>query len=92
MTIDPGDRAVVLTEAAHLALAAEHAIFGPVTAHAPTAVAACLAAVTRGINVSTDEGLAIEAAWFASTVESKGVAEGLDRFLSRRARPRGGRR
>lgn len=54
-----------------------------ITRHAPTAVAACLAAVTRGINVPIDEGLGIEAAWFASTVESDGVRDGLARFLTR---------
>lgn len=52
--------------------------------HAPTAVSACLSAVTRGINVPIDEGLAIEAAWFASTVGSAGVAAGIERFLDRR--------
>ncbi|MEV5988077.1 enoyl-CoA hydratase-related protein [Streptomyces sp. NPDC052051] len=51
--------------------------------HAPTAVSACLAAVTRGINLPIDEGLAVEASWFAVTVPTEGVAEGLHRFLSR---------
>jgi enoyl-CoA hydratase len=53
--------------------------------HAPTAVHACLAAVTRGINLPIDEGLAVEAAWFATTVPTAGVRRGLDRFLSRSA-------
>ncbi len=52
--------------------------------HAPTAVSACLAAVTRGINVPIDEGLAIEASWFAVTAPTTGVHEGLARFLDRR--------
>jgi enoyl-CoA hydratase/carnithine racemase len=51
--------------------------------HAPTAVSACLAAVTRGLNVPIDEGLAIEAAWFATTVPSDGVRDGLAAFLGR---------
>lgn len=51
--------------------------------HAPTAVRACLAAVTRGINVPIDEGLAVEAAWFATTVPSEGVAAGVEQFLDR---------
>ncbi len=51
--------------------------------HAPSAVSACLAAVTRGLNVSIDEGLAIEAAWFATTVPTDGVRDGLDAFLAR---------
>lgn len=53
--------------------------------HAPSAVSACLAAVTRGINVPIDEGLAIEASWFAVTVPTAGVEEGLARFLDRRS-------
>jgi enoyl-CoA hydratase/carnithine racemase len=53
--------------------------------HPATSVAACLAAVTRGINLPIDEGLAVEAAWFATTVTSDAVADGLERFLTRRA-------
>jgi enoyl-CoA hydratase len=52
--------------------------------HAPSAVTACLAAVTRGINLPIDEGLAVEASWFAVTVPTRGVADGLRRFLTRR--------
>lgn len=52
--------------------------------HAPTAVHACLAAVTRGLNVPIDEGLAVEAAWFATTVPTAGVRRGLNGFLGRR--------
>lgn len=53
--------------------------------HAPTAVAACLGAVTRGINLPIDEGLAVEAAYFAATVPTDGVRTGLRRFLDRTA-------
>lgn len=60
------------------------ALAGRIIRHAPTAVAACLRAVTRGINVPIDEGLGVEAAWFASTVQSQGVDAGLRRFLARR--------
>lgn len=56
---------------------------GRIIRYAPTAASACLAAVTRGINVSIDEGLAIEAAWFATTVPSEGVRRGLADFLNR---------
>ncbi|MER5409300.1 enoyl-CoA hydratase-related protein [Streptomyces sp. NPDC002769] len=52
-----------------------------ITRHAPTAVAACLRAVTRGVNLPIDEGLALEAACFAATVPSGGVRTGLRRFL-----------
>nr|WP_055502318.1 enoyl-CoA hydratase-related protein [Nonomuraea pusilla] len=51
--------------------------------HAPTAVTACLRAVTRGVNLPIDEGLAVEAAWFAATVPTDGVRDGLRRFLTR---------
>ncbi|MEU3241998.1 enoyl-CoA hydratase-related protein [Streptomyces sp. NPDC006875] len=60
-----------------------------ITRHAPTAVEACLRAVTRGVNLSIDEGLAVEAAWFAATVPTDGVRRGLRRFLDRPAGPRG---
>ncbi|MGW5684847.1 enoyl-CoA hydratase-related protein [Nonomuraea sp. NPDC003754] len=53
--------------------------------HAPTAVAACLRAVTRGVNLPIDEGLAVEAACFAATVPTDGVRTGLRRFLDRSA-------
>ncbi|MFB7136573.1 crotonase/enoyl-CoA hydratase family protein [Streptomyces sp. NPDC056237] len=53
--------------------------------HAPTAVAACLRAVTRGVNLPIDEGLAVEAACFAATVPTDGVRTGLRRFLDRTA-------
>lgn len=57
--------------------------------HAPTAVTACLNAVTRGLNLPMDEALAVEASWFAVTVPSPGVADGLRTFLdrTRTARP-----
>ncbi|MFE6866700.1 enoyl-CoA hydratase-related protein [Kitasatospora sp. NPDC057692] len=59
-----------------------------ITRHAPTAVAACLRAVTRGVNLPIEEGLAVEAAWFAATVPTEGVREGLRRFLDRSAAER----
>ncbi|MER5203470.1 enoyl-CoA hydratase-related protein [Streptomyces sp. NPDC002825] len=64
-------------------LAAAHDLAGRVIRHAPTAVAACLRAVTRGINLPIDEGLAVEAACFAATVPTDGVRDGLRRFLER---------
>ena len=62
-----------------------HTLAGRIIRHSPTAVSACLAAVTRGINPPIDEGLAVEAAWFATTVESRGVADGLAAFRRRRS-------
>ncbi|RBQ20978.1 enoyl-CoA hydratase [Spongiactinospora rosea] len=57
-----------------------------VVRHAPTAVTACLRAVTRGLNLPIDEALAVEAASFAATVPTEGVRAGLDRFLDRKGR------
>jgi enoyl-CoA hydratase len=51
----------------------------------PLAVAACLASVTRGINVPIDEGLAIEAGCFARMVGTRDIEEGLAAWLARRA-------
>lgn len=50
----------------------------------PLAVAACLASVTRGINVPIDEGLAIEANYFARMVPTKDIEEGIAAWLDKR--------
>jgi enoyl-CoA hydratase len=50
----------------------------------PLAVAACLASVTRGINVPIDEGLAIEASCFAGMVGTRDIDEGISAWLARR--------
>ncbi|MAN79840.1 MAG: enoyl-CoA hydratase [Rhodospirillaceae bacterium] len=55
---------------------------------APVSVAASLAAVTRGINLSIDEGLAMEAAQFARAAATPAVTQGIARFLARSAGPR----
>lgn len=52
---------------------------------APVSVAASLTAVTRGINLSIDEGLAMEAAQFARAAATPAVAQGIARFLDRSA-------
>ncbi|OIJ85687.1 crotonase/enoyl-CoA hydratase family protein [Streptomyces colonosanans] len=64
-------------------LDAAHHLAHRIIRHAPTAVAACLRAVTRGINLPVDEGLAVEASCFAATVPTDGVRTGLRRFLDR---------
>ncbi|WP_182876718.1 enoyl-CoA hydratase-related protein [Microbispora sp. H10670] len=68
-------------------LGAARDLAGRIARHAPTAVAACLRSVTRGINLPIDEGLAVEAACFAATVSTDGVRDGLRRFLDRSGRP-----
>lgn len=50
----------------------------------PIAVSACLASVTRGINLSIDEGLAVEANQFARVVHTHDIREGINAFLERR--------
>jgi enoyl-CoA hydratase len=51
----------------------------------PLAIAACIGSVTRGINVSIDEGLAIEASYFARMVGTRDIEEGISAWLERRA-------
>jgi enoyl-CoA hydratase len=50
----------------------------------PLAVACCLGSVTRGINVPIDEGLAIEASFFARMVGTRDIEEGISAFLDKR--------
>ena len=50
----------------------------------PLAVAACLGSVTRGINVSIDEGLAIEAGYFERMLPTHDLAEGVSAWIERR--------
>jgi enoyl-CoA hydratase len=51
----------------------------------PLAVSACLGAVTRGLNVPIDEGLAIEANYFARMVGTRDIEDGISAWLARRA-------
>jgi enoyl-CoA hydratase/carnithine racemase len=48
------------------------------------AVAACLGSVTRGLNVAIDEGLAIEASYFARMAGTRDIEEGISAWLTRR--------
>lgn len=50
----------------------------------PLAVSSCLASVTRGLNVTIDEGLAIEASQFARMVPTRDIREGIDAFIGKR--------
>ena len=50
----------------------------------PLAVAACLGSVTRGLNVSIDEALAIEAGYFERMLPTYDLAEGVSAWLARR--------
>lgn len=43
-----------------------------------------IAVINRGVNVSIDEGLAIESAQFARLVPTRDLAEGIAAFLEKR--------
>jgi enoyl-CoA hydratase/carnithine racemase len=65
-------------------LEAAFALARKIAGKSPLAVAACLASVTRGINVPIDEGLAIEANHFARMVPTRDIEEGLSAWLEQR--------
>ena len=67
-------------------LSEARALAAQVARHSAAAVAACLRSVTRGLNVSIDEGLAIEAMQFGAMVPTQDVREGIRAFLDRRTR------
>lgn len=50
----------------------------------PLAIAACLGSVTRGLNVSIDEGLSIEANYFARMVPTEDFQEGISAWQGKR--------
>jgi enoyl-CoA hydratase len=52
--------------------------------HSPLAAASILTAVTRGINTSVGEGLAIESEQFARLAPTHDLREGLDAWIARR--------
>ena len=54
-------------------------------ANGPAAVAACVDVVNRGLDVSLDEALAIEAAEFARLAGTEDMREGTSAFLEKRA-------
>lgn len=56
-----------------------------VSEHAPLAVRACLEAVTRGLRLPLEEGLALEAELFARLFSTDDVREGTRAFLEKRA-------
>ncbi|MBA1146178.1 crotonase/enoyl-CoA hydratase family protein [Ectothiorhodospiraceae bacterium WFHF3C12] len=55
-----------------------------ITRYSAVAVEAALTSVNRGINVSIDEGLAMERAQFARTAATEDIREGISAFLDRR--------
>lgn len=65
-------------------MAEAFALARTIVAKSPLAIAACLGSVTRGLNVPIDEGLAIEAGYFARMVPTKDIEEGIDAWLDGR--------
>lgn len=65
-------------------LAESFALAERILRHSPLAAARIIAAVTRGLNVSIDEGLAIESEQFARMASSNDVLEGLGAWIERR--------
>jgi len=65
-------------------LDAAFALAGQIMAHPPLAVRTCLASVTRGLNLTIDEGLAVEAMQFGLMVGTRDIEQGLSSFLDRK--------
>ena len=65
-------------------LEAAFALAEKIVRFSPLAVTACLGAVTRGINLTIDEGLAVEAGHFARMAATRDIREGIAAFLEKR--------
>ncbi len=63
---------------------AAHGLAARIVDKSPLAVAACLASTTRGLNLSIDEGLAVEAGQFARMAATQDIREGITAFLEKR--------
>jgi enoyl-CoA hydratase len=55
-----------------------------IASKSPFAVRTCLESVTRGLNMTVDEGLNLEASLFAQTVPTDDIREGIGAFLEKR--------
>jgi enoyl-CoA hydratase len=56
-----------------------------ILAQAPTAVALCIDAVDRGLDMSLDDALALEASYFGLCAATTDMREGMSAFLEKRA-------
>lgn len=65
-------------------LAAALSLANMIAQKSPLAVAACLGSVTRGLNVSIDEALSIEANYFARMVLTEDFQEGISAWQGKR--------
>lgn len=68
----------------HMLLAESFALAERILRHSPLAAARIITAVTRGLNTTIDEGLAIESEQFARMASSNDVHEGLQAWIERR--------
>ena len=66
-------------------LAAASGLAARITRHSPLATSAIITAVTRGLNMSIDEGLQVESEQFARLVPTRDLAEGLAAWIGDRA-------
>jgi enoyl-CoA hydratase len=67
------------------AVAAARALLAPVLANGALAVALCLEAVDRGLDMGLDDGLAFEAGAFGLLAATADMREGMTAFLEKRA-------
>jgi enoyl-CoA hydratase/carnithine racemase len=67
-------------------LAAARDLAGRITRHSPLAASAIITAVTRGLNVSIDEGLQVESEQFARMAPTRDLSDGLAAWIGRRGR------
>jgi len=66
-------------------LGAARAMLGQVLANGPLATALCIEAVDRGLGMSLEEGLALEATQFGLLAATSDMGEGMRAFLEKRA-------
>jgi len=65
-------------------LGAANTMMGQMLANAPLAIALCIEAVDRGLDMSTDEGCALEANHFGLLAATADMREGMSAFLEKR--------
>ena len=62
-----------------------HAMLATILAQGPLAVAHCIEAVDRGLDMSLDDAIALEASYFGLLSATADTAEGMHAFLEKRA-------
>jgi enoyl-CoA hydratase len=66
-------------------LQAARRLLHTILAQGPTAVALCIDAVGRGLDMSLDDALALEASYFGLCAATEDMREGMSAFLEKRA-------